>query len=236
MIAALNPKRYRVEHIFDIAEAVLRAKIVLAHAIVVHIDSVTEEACKDIDAIAERCTAVIVSSDPSHRKLAEGLSGRFVTEPFDVHMFKRAVYRAVSRTQERRHHGGRSAHATIADSQTRRPQRIALLHGSQVQAAVMAAVLRNQLGASCDTASTPSEVLAMLDEDVDCVVADPELLLATPEGAQVAQQLARRGVPVVPLPSREELDVSSAGQAAWDIAPHVRRSLTARGRIVEAVG
>ncbi len=75
----------------------------------------------------------------------------------------------------------------------------------------------------------------MLDEEVDCVVADPELLLATAEGAQVAQELARRGVPVVPLTAGDQLDVSSAGQAAWDIVPHVRRSLTARGR-VQAVG
>jgi len=235
MIAALNPKRYRVEHIFDLAEAVLRAKIVLAHSIVVHLDSVSTEAARDIETIADRCTPVVVSSDPTTRPIADRLQGRFVAEPFDVHIFKRAVYRAVSKTQERRQRGGRKR-PLVADSQTRRPQRVALLHGSHVQAAVMAAVLRNQLGTACDTASTPAEVLAMLDEEVDCVVADPELLLATPEGAQVAQQLARRGVPVVPLPSREELDVSSAGQAAWDIAPHVRRSLTARCRSVEAVG
>ena len=40
MRAALNPKRYRVEHLFDLDEALLRAKIVLAHCLVVDTDSV----------------------------------------------------------------------------------------------------------------------------------------------------------------------------------------------------
>jgi hypothetical protein len=227
MIGSLNPKRYRVEHLFDLAEGVLRAKIVLAHSIVVHLASVDRAALRDLEAIAERCTAVIVSSDASRKELAERLDGRFVAEPLETHVFKRAVYRAVSKTQERRHRDGRA----ITDSGTRTPQRVALLHPSAVQAAVMAAVLRNQLGAACDIATTPGEVLKLLEREFHCVVADPTVLLTTPEGAQVAQQLARRGVPVVPLTGRDHLDVSSAGQAAWDIAPQVRRSLTARMKV-----
>ena len=31
MIAALNPKRYRVEHIFDLSEALLRAKLAVVN-------------------------------------------------------------------------------------------------------------------------------------------------------------------------------------------------------------
>ncbi|MEZ4440426.1 MAG: hypothetical protein R3B72_15120 [Polyangiaceae bacterium] len=231
MIGSLNPKRYRVEHNFGLAEGVLRAKIVLAHAIVVHTESVDVEAMRDLEAIAERCTPILVSADPHWEDAARELGGRFVQEPFETHVFKRSVYRAVSKTQDRRHQG------FLADSSTRRAERIVLLQRSPSQSAVMAAVLRNQLGTVCECATEASDVLGVLEAfDVGCVVAEPELLLASADGALLAGELARRGIPVVPLTSDEDLDVSSAGQAAWDIAPHVRRTLTALSTRMRAVG
>jgi hypothetical protein len=230
MIAALNPKRYRVEHIFDLNEALLRAKIVLAHCLVVHIEGVDSTALTDVKQIAERCTPVMVSGDPSIRALAERLGGRFVGEPFEVHTFKRAVYRAVSKTQDKSH----KVRGKIRDSGPRQVQRIALLYGKHAQAAVMAAVLRNQLGVSCDVATTPRDVLTMLESGLDCLVADPNLLMFTEDGAALASMLAQRGVPVIPLAGHAQHDVSSAGQAAWDISPHVRRTLTARNKISAA--
>ena len=233
MIAALNPKRYRVEHIFDLSEAMLRAKIVLAHALVVHADEVQRESLEAVRTIADRLTPVLVSSDESLQGLAMELDGRFVAEPFEVHAFKRAVYRAVSKTQERRHSHAQGNSAPEA----RATQRIILLYGHRNNGSVMAAVLRNQLGAECEVTITAHEALMVLEEErVDCVVADADLLMATSDGARVAQELARRGIPVVPLPNRGDLDVSSAGQAAWDVAPRVRRSLMARSRMSDPAG
>ncbi len=235
MIAALNPKRYRVEHIFDLSEALLRAKIVLAHALVVHPDSVDAQALADVEHIAERCTPVIVSDDHGLRDFADRLGGRFVSEPLEVHTFKRAVYRAVSRTQEQRQRARGQR-----DSGPRDMQRVVMLHSRTSQAAIMAAVLRNQVGAGCEAASSPRDVLLLLDDihrgGVDCVVADPALLMNTEDGAQLARALARRGIPVIPLNGVDQLDVSSAGQVAWDIAPHVRRTLSARKQKIRAAG
>jgi hypothetical protein len=230
MIAALNPQRYRVEHLNDLNEALLRARIVLAHAVVIHGDGVDEAILREVVQLADRVTPVFVSRDGTLRATAAELDARYVDDPFDVAIFKRAVYRAVSKTQDRRQR------ARDRTSEMRPMQRILLLYPHQVQAAVMSAVLRDQLGAPCDVAVSARQALEVLDPTVDCVVADPQTLMATNEGAQVALTLARLGIPVIPLCHREPLDVSSAGQAAWDIAPQVRRSMVARNKIARAAG
>lgn len=232
MIAALNPKRYRVEHIHDVNEALLRARIVLAHALVIHGDRLDGSVLRDVTSIAQRVTPVFVSRSPRMLEMAERLDARYVSEPIDVPTFKRAIYRAVSKTQDRRH---RSRDGAAGDEA--RPL-VLLLHQNQVEAAVMAAVLRSQLGATCEVATSARDALDKINDQrvpIACLLADPELLMSTSEGATIAKNLARAGVPVVPLNHLGELDVSAAGQIAWDIAPQVRRSMTARKTLREAV-
>jgi CheY-like chemotaxis protein len=231
MIAALNPKRYRVEHMFDLSEALLRAKIVLAHALVIHPESFDDEILREALGITDRVSAVVVSSDPAGSEFAETIGARFVPDPFDVATFKRAVYRAVSRTQDQRQ---RTRHDSPPTG-VRRVGRVLVLHDHPAQAAVMAAVLRNQLGVTTEAVSTTREALETLDDSVDCVVASPEILMATADGAQLAKRMTQHGIPVVPLDARELGDVSEAGRLAWDIAPRVRRSLSARDKVREAV-
>ncbi len=231
MIAALNPKRYRVEHIHDVNEGLLRARIVLAHALVIYGDTLDESVLREVIALADRITPVFVSRSARMRDLAERLDARYVAEPLDVPTFKRAVYRAVSKTQDRRHRG-----PSGIQGERDRPL-VLLMHENPVEAAVMAAVLRSQLGADCEVAVSARDALERIHGDprsVACVLADPELLMNTAEGATIARTLARAGVPVVPLNNLGELDVSSAGQVAWDVAPQVRRSLTARKTLREA--
>lgn len=232
MIGSLNPKRYRVEHIHDVNEALLRARIVLAHALVVHGDVHDESVLRDITSMAKRVTPVFVSRAATMRQMAENLDARFVAEPIDTPTFKRAVYRAVSKTQDRRHR------ARSGSSGDRERPLVLLLHNNQVEAAVMAAVLRTQLGATCEVATSAHDALDKVLDDttqVACLLADPELLMSTSEGATIARALGRSGVPVVPLNHVGDLDVSAAGQIAWDIAPQVRRSMTARRSVREAV-
>ncbi len=231
MIGALNPKRYRVEHIYDVNEALLRARIVLAHAIVVHGDELSASILRDTSNIAPRVTPVFVARSPSMQDVADRMEARFVSEPLDVPTFKRAVYRAVSKSQDRRHRSRNGMGGA--------PERplVLLLHENQVEAAVMAAVLRTQLNATCEVATSARDALKRIsdeDTDVACVLADPALLMGTSDGATIAHNLARIGVPVVPLNHVGELDVSSAGQIAWDIAPQLRRSMTARKTLREA--
>ena len=144
------------------------------------------------------------------RRLAEKLGGRYVPEPFEVHTFKRAVYRAVSKTQDRRHR----SRGNVRESHTRQVRRMIVLHAKQAQAAVMAAVLRTELQASCDVAVTPRDVNMLLDSvdppGADCLIADPALLMNTEDGADLARLLARRGIPVIPLASLDNMDMSSA--------------------------
>ena len=222
MRAALNPKRYRVEHLFDLDEALLRAKIVLAHCLVVHTDSVDALAIGKVGSISERCTPVLVSCDEQKQELAQELGGQFVDDQFDTYTFKRAVYRAVAKTHKER--------LQTQQWGLRNLRGIVLLCADHARGSVIAAVLCNQLSATCKVATSPREVLSSLEE-IDCVVADTSLLMTSQEGADLAAELARLGVPVVPLADHDDLDASSAGQTAWDIAPYVRRTLSARRTI-----
>ena len=233
MIRALNPKRYRVEHIFDLSEALLRAKIVLAHAIVLHPDGfgslLSQNVVKEFGQLLFRCTPVVVSSEDRHRGLALELEARFVEEPFEVPAFKRAVYRAVSKTEDRRQRRRRQT-----PSGARRIGRVILLNPDGNEGALMSAVLENELQATVEVVTSPRAALPHL-EQADCIIAPPKSLLSTPVGAQLAQEMARLGIPLVPLPVNADGDPSRAGQLAWEIAPNVRRSLQARERVREAV-
>lgn len=230
MMDALNPRRYRVEHIFDLSEAVLRANFVLAHALVIHPPSFAPEVLRRVAAgpTANRLTTVVVSPTATDVAYAESLGARFVSDPFDVPTFKRAVYRAVSKTQERRQ-------SADLPTGTRRRARVLLLHPDPPVGSVMVAVLQSQLATTVDLVRHARGALERVSPRLDCVVAGPTTFRASSDGAQLARRLAALGVPVVPLPGAHpqggELDPA---RLAWDVAPQVRRSLAARAKMREA--
>lgn len=227
MVSSLNPRRYRVEHIHDLSEAALRAEIVLAHALVIHSTDPDEALGRQCASAAERLGIVLVSSSPHANDVALSLGGRWVQEPFDVPELKRAVYRAVSKTEDRRHR----ARLAPRSSHLQSLQRVLIITEAHVKGAVMSAVLRNQLSVTCDVATNTHDALRYLaDDEVHCVAAEIETLMSGPDGAELARALSTRGIPVIPIKPSEELDVADAGQAAWDIVPQVRRSLTAKDR------
>lgn len=227
MISSLNPKRYRVEHLHDLDEAILRGELVLAHALVLH-DSCRElspEALvKRLRTTAERLALVCVSDDVAMRDVAAMLGGRYVGEPYAVPELKRAVYRAVSKSEQRRH----GQNLQERDSSAETVQRVMLLSARASTGSVMAAVLSRELGVVCEVATAGHAAMEILQAPVHCTVADVSLLLDGHEGAAVARELARRGIPVIPLSKESAQDVSDAGQAAWAVVPQVRRSLMAR--------
>lgn len=229
MIGALNPKRYRVEHIFDLSEALLRANFVLAHALVIHPESFSSPVLDEAKQSCGRLTPLVVSADPAQQAYAESLGARFVSDPFDVPTFKRAVYRAVSKTQERRQQVPMDPPTGV-----RRVARVLLLHRSRNEGNVMVAVLKNQLSTSVDLVTNARDALELISPRLDCMVTPPSAIVATAEGAQLARRLAQLGVPLVPLEGLDRVDPSDAAQLAWDVAPRVRRSLAARARMREA--
>ena len=229
MIGSLNPKRYRVEHLQDLNEALLRAELVLAHALVIHAPSAgvpPSQLLKRCRGTAERVTPVFVSPSPELSEIATQLGGRYLDEPFEVPSFKRAVYRAVSKTEDRR----QRKHPRTRRLRKRPARRVLILTTQGVNGAVMAAVLRNQLDVVCEVATSGRDALTLLADSTDCVVAEVHMLITTEPGAVVAHELARRGIPMIPLKERAARDPAEAGQAAWDIVPQVRRSLTARDK------
>jgi CheY-like chemotaxis protein len=230
MIGSLNPKRYRVEHLQDLNEALLRAELVLAHALVIHVPSTglsADELLKRCRGTAERVTPVLLSPSPEVSDVATQLGGRFLDECFEVPSFKRAVYRAVSKTEDRR----QRQHPHRRQVRRRPKQRVVLLTTQAASGAVIAAVLRNQLGVACEVATSGQDALQLLGDATDCFVAQVHMLITTESGAAAARELARRGIPVIPLKEGGGRDPSEAGQAAWDIVPQVRRSLTARDHL-----
>jgi CheY-like chemotaxis protein len=227
MMGSLNPKRYRVEHLHDLNEALLRAELVLAHALVIHAPSTglpPDQLIKRCQGTAERVTPVFVSGAPAVAEAAAQLGGRYLSEPFDVPSFKRAVYRAVSKTDDRR----QRRHPVKRRPARQTKRRVVILTTQGTNGAVMAAVLRNQLQVVCEVATTGRDGLDLLAQPTDCVVAEVHMLVTSEPGAALAHELARRGIPVIPLKQASTRDASDAGQAAWDIVPQVRRSLTAR--------
>jgi hypothetical protein len=231
MIGALNPKRYRVEHIFDLSEALLRSEIVLAHSLVIYTRKPGPDLLRQCRHSAERVTPVIVSPDPEGGKLARSLDGRYVPEPFDVADFKRAVYRAVSRTEERR----QRARVEPRESQMRSRRRVLLLCTSRSKGSIMAAVLQGQLHVTCEVATSSYEAMLAIEGPLACIVAEPELLMQEHDGLLLARELSRRGVPLMAVKARDDGDVAEAAQAAWDVVPQLRRSLTARDKPRAAV-
>ncbi len=232
MIGSLNPKRYRVEHLQDLNEALLRAELVLAHALVIHAPSTglsPSDLRKRCRGTAERVTPVFVSPSPDVSDVAAQLGGRYLDECFEVPSFKRAVYRAVSKTEDRR----QRKHPHRRRLPRRAAQRVLILTTRDVNGAVIAAVLRNQLGVACEVATSGGDALELLADATHCAVAEVHMLIATKSGAAAARELARRGIPVIPLKESAVRDPSEAGQTAWDIVPQVRRSLTAREKLAQ---
>src|SRR5690606_16478404 len=119
----------------------------------------------------------------------------------------------------------------VRNSHTRSVQRVLILTEAHVKGAVMSAVLKNQLQANCEVATSARAALRFISEErVDCVAAEIEALMGGPDGAELARALSKRGIPVIPIRQSEEVDVAEAGQTAWDIVPQMRRALTARAR------
>jgi len=235
MMGSLNPKRYRVEHLHDLNEALLRAELVLAHALVIHAPSTglpPDQLVKRCRGTAERVTPVFVSPTRDCVDVATQLGGRYLAEPFEVPGFKRAVYRAVSKTDERR----QRRHPVKRRPVQQAKRRVVILTTQEVNGAVMAAVVRNQLSVVCEVATTGRGALDLLADGTDCVVAEVHMLLTSEAGAAFAHELARQGIPVIPLKESTTRDASDAGQAAWAIVPQVRRSLTARENPAERPG
>jgi ActR/RegA family two-component response regulator len=237
LIASLNPKRYRVEHIHDLDEALLRAELVLAHSAVVHVADATADIKKRfLQSIDRGLTLVLVSPSATVADAAAEIGARYLSVPFAVQDVKRVVYRAVSDAHALRSDDQLSGARSVAMQSANTERRVVLLVRDLDAAQIMAAVFRSQLAVGCPTATKAVEVIAQLADGVDCLVADAELLVTSEEGASLARKLARRGVPVVPLGMSEELDSSSAGQLAWSIVPQVRRILAARDKPARAAG
>ncbi len=231
LIASLNPKRYRVEHIHDFNEGLLRAELVLAHAAVIHLEAAPPEIVKRCGQSVDRgLSIVLVSASPEVEAASLHLGGRFLPIPFQVQDCKRVVFRAVSDAHAQRSEEqpliGRSA-----ASSSGRERRVMLLLADGECAEIMAAVVRSQLSVTCDVATSAADGIALLTRSYECVVADPELIFTSEEGASLARKLARRGLTVLPLGLSDGMDASIAGQLAWDVVPQVRRTLAARDKL-----
>jgi hypothetical protein len=225
MIDALNPRRYRVEHIFDPSEALLRAELVLAHALVFYGHEATESLERRSHEARGRLSLVFVSPDGELEPLATRLGATHLLSVFGRDDFKRAVYKAVSEIHELRKKSPTRHRPRRRRSSSKRA--LLVVEDTEI-GSVMTAIINRELGILCDVAVDLSDALLLLETTVDCVVASPAQLMARPEGHELARMLARRGVPLIPLNGVLRLDVSSAAQMAWDIVPQLRRSLTAR--------
>ena len=228
IISALNPKRYRVEHLLDWSEALLRADLVLAHTVVIHAPKMSSDLMRRCEQSAERAmTMVFLSDDAELAKAVEQFDGRVESFPIHRATLKRTVFRAVADAHALRGESGKQQ-LPRRQSGTLPLQRIMVLMPDATHAEIMAAVLRSRLRVSCPIATSAAAALEMLEEELDCILATPPLLMMSSAGARLAQQLAKMGTPVLPLQVPVSLDVTTAGEIAWDLIPRLRRTLAAR--------
>lgn len=229
LIASLNPKRYRVEHIHDLSEALLRAEFVLAHAVIAHVDELDESVNKRLTRAIDRgISLVVVSNSATVAIAAKALGAHPLRFPYAIHDVKRTVLDAVSEA-----HALRSSDSAVVSRGEPRSltQRVVVLVSERDAAEIMAATLRSQLAVSCDATPSANDAMGELVRGFDCLVTRPSFLLGSEDGAKLARKLARRGISIVPLSPSEDLDASTAGQIAWALVPQVRRSLQARARL-----
>jgi hypothetical protein len=221
MLKALNPRRYRVEHIFDLNEAMLRAELVLAHALVIHAPSLTSDLARRCARGSGRLAWIFVSPAPGVETLARGVGGLFVSQPFETDDFKRAVFRGVTTTHERR---------TGERPESREPlsERVLLLLPDSASASVVAAVITRELSVRCDWVPSAEAAVPLLSADVNCVVVEAELLFGSEAGSALATELAQRGISILSVKSDRADAVDNAGQLAWELLPRLRVSLNAR--------
>ncbi|NBP51998.1 MAG: hypothetical protein EBU70_12645 [Actinobacteria bacterium] len=228
LIASLNPKRYRIEHLHDVSEALLRAEFVLAHAVVLHASELTDTLRKRLESARTHAVGLVLVTDSEDvASAAVDLDAHLLRTTFTVPDVKRRVLDAVSDA-----HLERSGDNTVASRRLSRPglSRVLLMLAERDATEVVSALFQSQLGVICSSASSPDEAKRALADGIDCVVARPGALLSTRDGADFARKLARRGIPLVPVPSSENLDAAGAGQVTWDLIPQVRRALAARER------
>jgi hypothetical protein len=228
LVASLNPKRYRIEHLHDASEALLRAEFVIAHAVVLHVSELDDQLRRRLESARVHGVGLVLVGDSDEvEKLADEVDAHHLRTTFTVPEVKRRVLDAVSDA-----HLERSSEPSLPSRRDMRTvvRRVLLVLEEREAAEVMAALIRGQLSVACDVACSIDAALDDLERGFDCVVSRPGQLLGSAAGAELARKLARRGIPVVPIPAAEELEASTAGQLAWSLVPQIRRTLTARER------
>lgn len=226
LVASLNPRRYRLEHIQDVTEALMRAEFVLAHAVMVHVEELDAGLMKRLESTRDHGVSLVVvtSSDRTAQSVAK-LGAYVLKSPFGVMDVKRRVLEAVSEAHLERARDAPPSSRSLAKANAKR---VVVLVGAPDVSEIVAALFRGQLGVECEQVDDPKAAIALLERGYDCLVAKTNLLLGSPEGGSLSRKLARRGIPVVPVTTAEELDAETAGQLTWSLIPLVRRSLAAR--------
>ncbi len=236
LVDALNPKRYRVEHVHDACEALLRAEVVLAHAVLAFAPELPSQLEARIREAVARGIAVVVATEPtSAAAQARELGAAVLRWPASTEEIKRAVARAVEAANSARERAllPRSARALTVGASgevaVERP-RVLVMMRDRESALVVAAVLESAVKVACDVDSSPRAAMARFPAAYACALVEPELLVGAAHGGLLGRELAQRGVPVIPLhlPPELDADVAGAAQVAWAVVPQLRQSLRAR--------
>ena len=218
MLAAFDPKRYRVEHVFDHTEALLRAEVVLAHVVVLQLAELDPDLAKHCGRRSTRVALVVVGASESARRPALDVGARFLLRPFTDFELRATVFESI-------------AHAKGSNPATRPEQkrpRVLVLAETSEHASVVGAVLEKDLGVECAVATDLTQAALALRRRPDCVVADAALLVDGDLGPAFVRHLEDFGIALIHLPPSHGVDVSEAGQAAWDVMPQLRRALEGR--------
>ncbi len=235
VLGALERNKHSVEHVFDLAEALLRASITRPDALVADL------AAPRVDhALLRRWVAdddvplVLVSGSAAGERIARRIGAVPARRPGSGPRSPRAsvpdydamlavlvdvVETAIANAAARRYAGDRQRRArsgVVAAA----PVVLVAARGANARE-VLASFVKSELGLGCVTAASASDALVALAGRVHMVLLEPEIA-AEAEGTAVLRALRDQELPVIQLRLGPGDDATTAGRAAWDALPALR--------------
>jgi DNA-binding response OmpR family regulator len=231
-----------IEHVFDVAEALLRARITPPDVLIVDLDTsrVDHEPLRRW-ASHGIAPLVLTSTAWSGEQLARRLGAAYFLRPDIVAMTALHKKTPGDRRDLEAQPAWAAALIDIVDaaivSRMGKAQPAGQRSGTMMAAPtvlvaarranareIVASFVKSQLGLRCVTATTASESVAALDGRVKAVLLDCDLL-SGPDANTLLHEMNEQSLPIILLRLGPDDEDAAIGRAAWEAIPPLRNAL-----------
>jgi DNA-binding response OmpR family regulator len=228
LTCAFEHTGHQVEHVFDVAEALLRAKVTVPDALVVDLDGPHLDH-EPIRRWASNGVAplVLMSTSWSAEQLARRLGAAYFVRPDRaeaapgkawssglIDVVEAEIVARMGKTHSQGQRSGMRAAAPVVLVAARRAN----------AREIVSSFVRSQLGLRCVTASDASTSILALDGRVKAVLLDCDLLSGAAANA-LLQEMNEQSLPIILLRLDANDEDAAVGRAAWEAIPPLRDAL-----------